>query len=118
MVSSDLAIPCWADFRLEPLVLAIADCEGISTVKLSRLGNGNMRPELLVPPMDKGESPVDDGDILLFCRLSAVDEVADAMTEVMCAVVPRVPVSHRMTVASVSYTDEEGKQRIKNVNHP
>jgi hypothetical protein len=80
------------DFRLEPLVLATA----VSTEKLSRFGNGNTRPELLVPPMDRGESPVDEGDILLFCRLSAADEVTDAMTEVMCAVVPRVPVNRRV----------------------
>lgn len=80
------------DLRLEPLVLAPTDSGGISTVKLSLFGKGNTRPELLVPPMDRGESPVDDGDILLlFGKLMAADEVTDAMTEVICAVALGVP---------------------------
>lgn len=61
-------------------------------MKLSLFGKGNTRPELLVPPMDRGESPVDDGDILLlFGKLMAADEVTDAMTEVICAVALGVP---------------------------
>lgn len=70
------------DFKLEPVV-PIAGCDGTSIVKLSLFGSGNGRPELLVPPMERGESPVEEGDILWFCRLTAVN-VTVARSEVIC----------------------------------
>jgi hypothetical protein len=73
------------DFKVEPLVAAAAEpgCDGTSIEKFSLFGSGNGLPELLVPPMESGESPVDEGDILLFGRPTVVDE-AVANTEVMC----------------------------------
>lgn len=69
------------DFKAEPLAV-FADCDCTSMVKFSLFGSGYDRPELLVPPMERGESPVDDGDILLFCRLTAV-KVAVARFKVL-----------------------------------
>lgn len=57
-------------------------CDGISTVKFSLFGRGKGLPELLIPPMERGESPVDEGDILSLCRLNAVSE-AVARAELM-----------------------------------
>jgi hypothetical protein len=61
------------DLRAEPLAVTCPGC-GTSMVKFSLDGSGNGLPELLAPPREWGESPVDDGDILLLCRLTAVND--------------------------------------------
>lgn len=73
----------FGDFSVEPLV-RLPCCDGTSIVKLSLEGSGNGLPELLAPPKEWGESPVEEGDILVLCRLAAVND-AVARSEVMNA---------------------------------
>lgn len=51
------------DFSAEPLVAGLSCGEGTSIENVSLEGKGKGRPELLAAPAERGESPVDDGDI-------------------------------------------------------
>lgn len=51
------------DFIVEPLVTGLSWGEGTSIENVSLEAKGNGRPELLAAPAERGESPVDDGDI-------------------------------------------------------
>ena len=52
----------FGDLRGPPFVVLICG-PGVSMEKESLDGNGNGLPELLAAPTERGESPVDDGDM-------------------------------------------------------
>lgn len=61
---------------LVPLAAAASCGEGISMVKLSLLGMGNGRgADVTVAVADRGESPVEDGDIAFVWSNTLVDDV-------------------------------------------
>lgn len=78
-----------------PLETAVSDGDGISMLKLSRLGTGKfgLDPGIVAATAvavvaERGESPVDDGDML--CSLSSVDDVVGNLVWPACRTPARV----------------------------